>query len=67
MQPDSPAAAAGLKHGDVVAIGFNGTRIYHPVVLAEFIEAHPNEPVTLQVNRDGEADMLQVTVQPEQF
>ena len=52
VQTDSPAAEAGLRHGDVVA-GFNGTRIYNPVALAEFIEAHPNEPVTLQVNRDG--------------
>ena len=62
MQPDSPAAAAGLKHGDVV-VGFNGTRIYHPIALAEFIEAHPNEAVTLQMNRD-EA-VTDVTVQPK--
>ncbi|HMG06055.1 MAG TPA: RIP metalloprotease RseP [Chthoniobacterales bacterium] len=62
VQPDTPAAAAGLKHGDVVT-GFNGTRIYHPVALAEFIEAHPNEPVVLQVNRDGAVS--EVTVQPK--
>lgn len=61
VQPDSPAAAAGLKHGDVVA-GFNGTRIYHPIALADFIESHPNEPIVLQVNRDGA--ILEVTVQP---
>ena len=52
VQPDSPAAAAGLKHGDVV-VGFNGTRIYHPLAVADYIEAHPNQPITLQVNRDG--------------
>jgi regulator of sigma E protease len=62
VQPDTPAAAAGLKHGDVVT-GFNGKRIYHPVALAEFIEAHPNEPVVLQVNRDGAVS--EVTVQPK--
>jgi regulator of sigma E protease len=62
VQPDTPASEAGLRHGDVV-VGFNGARIYHPVVLAEYIEAHPNEPVTLQVNRDGAA--LDVTVQPK--
>jgi regulator of sigma E protease len=62
VQPDSPAAAAGLKHGDVV-VGFNGTQIYHPIALAEFIESHPNEPVTLQVNRDGA--IMDVTVQPK--
>ena len=62
VQPDTPAAAAGLKHGDVVT-GFNGKRIYHPIALAEFIEAHPNEPVVLQVNRDGAVS--EVTVQPK--
>ncbi|MEY2559551.1 MAG: regulator of sigma protease [Verrucomicrobiota bacterium] len=62
VQPDSPAAAAGLKHGDVVA-GFNGMRIYHPIALAEFIEAHPNEAVGLQVNRDGAT--TEITVQPK--
>jgi regulator of sigma E protease len=62
VQPDSPAAAAGLKHGDVVA-GFNGTRIYHPLAVADYIEAHPDQPITLQVNRDGAVS--DVTVQPK--
>jgi regulator of sigma E protease len=62
VQPDSPAAAAGLKHGDVV-VGFNGTRIYHPLAVADYIEAHPNQPMTLQVNRDGA--IMDVTVQPK--
>ncbi|MEN3369331.1 MAG: regulator of sigma protease [Verrucomicrobiota bacterium] len=62
VQPDSPAAAAGLKHGDVV-VGFNGTRIYHPLAVADYIEAHPNQPITLQVNRDGA--VMDVTVQPK--
>lgn len=62
VQPDSPASAAGLKHGDVV-VGFNGTRIYHPLAVADYIEAHPNQPMTLQVNRDGA--IMDVTVQPK--
>jgi regulator of sigma E protease len=62
VQPDSPAAAAGLKHGDVV-VGFNGTHIYHPLAVADYIEAHPNQPITLQVNRDGA--VMDVTVQPK--
>jgi regulator of sigma E protease len=61
VQPDSPAAAAGLRHGDVVA-GFNGTRIYHPAAVADYIDAHPNQPITLQVDRDGA--VMDVTVQP---
>ena len=52
VEPNSPAAAADLKHGDIV-VGFNGQRIYHPVALSQSIEAHPNEPITLQVNRGG--------------
>ncbi|MEY2482732.1 MAG: regulator of sigma protease [Verrucomicrobiota bacterium] len=62
VQPDSPAAAAGLKHGDVV-VGFNGTHIYHPLAVADYIEAHPNQPMTLQVNRDGA--VMEVTVLPK--
>jgi regulator of sigma E protease len=62
VQPDSPAAAAGLKHGDVV-VGFNGTHIYHPLAVADYIEAHPNQPMTLQVNRDGA--VMDVTVLPK--
>ncbi|MEY2520944.1 MAG: regulator of sigma protease [Verrucomicrobiota bacterium] len=62
VQPDSPAAAAGLKHGDVV-VGFNGTHIYHPLAVADYIEAHPNQPMTLQVNRDGAVS--DVTVLPK--
>ncbi|MEY2495124.1 MAG: regulator of sigma protease [Verrucomicrobiota bacterium] len=61
VQPDSPAAAAGLKHGDVV-VGFNGTHIYHPLAVADYIDAHPNQPITLQVDRDGA--VMDVTVQP---
>jgi regulator of sigma E protease len=62
VQPDSPAAAAGLKHGDVVG-GFNGTHIYHPLAVADYIETHPNQPMTLQVNRDGA--VMEVTVLPK--
>jgi regulator of sigma E protease len=60
--PASPASAAGLKHGDVVT-GFNGTRIYHPIALADFIESHPNERIVLQLNRDGAVQ--DVPVQPK--
>ncbi|MEY2564361.1 MAG: regulator of sigma protease [Verrucomicrobiota bacterium] len=62
VMPDSPASAAGLKHGDVVT-GYNGVRIYHPIAVAEFIAAHPNESIVLQLNRDGAVS--EVTVQPK--
>jgi regulator of sigma E protease len=48
--PDSPAAGAGLVHGDVVA-GYNGSKIYNPQAIGDYVEAHPNEPITLEVKR----------------
>nr|MBA2534598.1 RIP metalloprotease RseP [Rubrobacter sp.] len=61
VQAKTPAAAAGLQHGDVV-LGFNATPIYHPIALAEYIEKHPTEPLTLQVQRGGQR--IEVQVQP---
>lgn len=61
VQPNTPAAAAGLKPGDIIR-AFNGTPIFHPVALADFIEAHPNERLTLDVQRGKQS--LQVQVQP---
>ncbi|MDQ6765869.1 MAG: RIP metalloprotease RseP [Verrucomicrobiota bacterium] len=60
VQPNTPAAAAGLQHGDVIR-GYNATPIFHPDALADFIEQHPSEPLTLQVLRDGKLLEPQVT------
>lgn len=60
--PDSPAAEAGLRHGDVIR-AYNGTPIYHPAAVAEFIDKNPGQPVTLQVMRDGK--LLEPTLQPK--
>ncbi len=59
---DSPAAAAGLVHGDVVR-GFNGTVIYSPAAVGDYVESHPDEPITLQVLREGK--LLEPTLQPK--
>ena len=61
VQPNTPAAAAGLKPGDIIR-AFNGAAIYHPVALADYIESHPNERLTLEVQRDKQS--LQMQVQP---
>jgi regulator of sigma E protease len=61
VQPNTPAAAAGLQAGDVV-VGFNGTKIFTPVALADYIEQHGQEMLTLQVMRDGK--LLEPTMQP---
>jgi regulator of sigma E protease len=60
VQPNTPAAAAGLQPGDVVR-GYNGTRIYHPVALADFIESHGKEPIKLQVQRGDKVFETEVT------
>jgi regulator of sigma E protease len=62
VQKNTPAADAGLKRGDIVH-GFNGTSIFHPVALADYIEKHPTEPLTLDISRGGQT--LTPTVQPK--
>ena len=61
VEANTPAAAAGLRSGDIVH-GFNQTPIYHPIALLEYISKHPNEELVLQVERDGSG--LDVRVKP---
>ncbi|MBA2431357.1 MAG: RIP metalloprotease RseP [Chthoniobacterales bacterium] len=58
---DSPAAAAGLTHGDVVR-AVNGTPVFHPAAVADFINRNPGQPITLQIDRNGQ--VLEQTLQP---
>ena len=53
VEPNSPAAAAGLQPNDVVRT-VNGTRIYNPVALAEEINKDPNKELTLTLERGGQ-------------
>ncbi len=62
VQAKTPAAAAGLQHGDII-LGFNGHRIFSPVALGAYLESHPKEPIRLAVDRQGQN--LEVTVTPE--
>ncbi len=52
VEANTPAAIAGLKPRDIV-IGFNHHRIYNPIALAEYIDKHPQEELTLEVERAG--------------
>jgi len=57
----SPAAAAGLKAGDLV-VSFNGRQITHPFSLAAAVSAaKPDEPNEVVVERAGEKQTLVIT------
>src|SRR5439155_5321596 len=60
VKPNTPAAAADLRPGDII-VGYNGVQIFSPAALADFIESHPTDPITLQVERGERLFNVQVT------
>jgi regulator of sigma E protease len=52
VEPGSPAAKAGLRPGDLIS-EINGQRLYHILGIADYVRDHPNEPLTLTVERGG--------------
>jgi regulator of sigma E protease len=62
VEPTTPAAMAGLQAGDVVT-GLNGAHIYSRYAVADYIDKHPKEQFTLDVQRGDQT--LSVNVKPK--
>jgi regulator of sigma E protease len=60
VYPTSPAANAGLAPGDEV-IEVNGVKVVHGAIVAEYIEKHGAQPLTLKVRRGGQLSTVTVT------
>src|SRR3984893_12325591 len=58
VEPGSAAERAGLKPNDSI-VAINGERLYHILAVADFIRAHPGEPLTLTVERQGKPVSIQ--------
>ncbi|GMA40138.1 M50 family metallopeptidase [Mobilicoccus caccae] len=56
----SPAAAAGIRPGDVI-VSIDGERVEAPEDVASIVRPHAGEPVSMVVQRDGQPVSLNVT------
>ncbi|MCU0772396.1 MAG: RIP metalloprotease RseP [Verrucomicrobia bacterium] len=62
LYENGPAERAGIQTGDLIT-AIHGKPIHHYVAVADHIEAHPEEPVVLTIERTGRP--FEVTVKPE--
>ena len=60
VRPNTPAAATGLKSGDIIR-GYNSTTIYSPLALADYIEKNAGKAMVLNVDRGGQRLNVPIT------
>ncbi|MEO8205431.1 MAG: RIP metalloprotease RseP [Chthoniobacterales bacterium] len=60
VDKNTPAEEAGLKSGDMV-IAVNDQKLLHLGSLSEFLQTHPNQAVTLTVERAGKTFPVEIT------
>ena len=63
LEHDSPGLQAGLQPGDII-LAADGERFITNPRLVEIIRSHPNTPITLEVQRNGETKKIVVTPRP---
>ena len=58
--PNSPAASAGVQKGDVI-LSINGETIFTPQSYFEYVRAHQNEVLKLEIQRGDARQTVQTT------
>ena len=61
IAPDSAAARAGLQVKDYV-VGVNGTTVYSPEHIDQWLSDHPSAAITFDVERDGKMLKIPISV-----
>lgn len=65
VMPEMPAAQAGLQEGDRI-LEIQGETIQTWSQMTRIIKAHPNDPLTTQVDREGAILTLTITPEPHE-
>src|SRR6266481_2306590 len=60
VAPNSPAAAARLKRGDHV-LSVNGIQLHHFASMSDYLDEHPGEKLTLNIERGGKCSEVSLT------
>ena len=63
LERDSPGQQSGLQPGDII-LAADGERFVTNPRLVEIIRAHPNTPIALEIQRNGEKKTISVTPRP---